>query len=159
MDVGTCAGTSFIANGATVADCQAGQIYAFGAEYGTGLGVATYTANGGNGTNAQGGLIDVLFVPASDQTVVTANGGTNGGLGGTILIEDSADIPLPQFQVFGNGVLDLTNVTDPTMPIGSRAREGTVVLAGHTLQVGDKNFSNHLFGVVQGRGARAQACA
>src|SRR5207249_4678990 len=29
MDVGTCAGTGFIANGATVADCQAGQIYAY----------------------------------------------------------------------------------------------------------------------------------
>ena len=49
MDVGTCAGTSFIANGATVAGCQAGQIYAYGAEYGTGLGVATFTGNGGNG--------------------------------------------------------------------------------------------------------------
>ena len=63
MDVGTCSGTSFIANGATVADCQAGQIYAFGAEYGTGQGLATYTANGGNGTGAEGGLIDVAFIP------------------------------------------------------------------------------------------------
>ena len=90
---------------------RAGQVYTFGAGYGTGEGLATYTANGGNGNNAEGGLIDVLFVPANSQTTVTANGGTNGGLGGTILIEDSADIPLPQFQVFGNGVLDLTNVT------------------------------------------------
>ncbi|MFL6414420.1 MAG: hypothetical protein ACJ74Y_01965, partial [Bryobacteraceae bacterium] len=87
MDVGTCAGTSFVANGASLADCQAGQIYAYGAEYGTGLGVATFTGNGGNGTNGQGGLIDVFNLPLSDQTVVIANAGTNGGLGGIILVE------------------------------------------------------------------------
>ena len=157
MDVGTCAGTTFIANGATVADCQAGQIYAFGAEYGTGLGVATFTANGGNGSNAQGGLIDVLFVPANSQTIVTANGGTNGGLGGTILIEDSADIPLPQFQVFGNGVLDLTNVTDPTMPIGSLAGDGIVLLAGHTLSIGNNDLSTTFSGVMQDSGGLIKA--
>jgi hypothetical protein len=141
IDDGTCNGTSFIANGATVADCQAGQIYAFGAEYGTGQGLATYTANGGNGSDAEGGLIDVLFVPANAQTIVRANGGINGGLGGTIMIEDSADILLPQFQLFGNGVLDLTNVTDPTMPIGSIAGNGIVLLAGHSLSVGNNNLS------------------
>jgi len=113
IDGGVSEGATFLAEGATVADAQGGQVYAFGGD-----GYSTYTADGGNGTNAQGGVIDVLYVPASDQTVVTANGGTSGGLGGTILIEDSADIPLPQFQVFGNGVLDLTNVRDPTMPIG-----------------------------------------
>jgi hypothetical protein len=52
-----------------VADCQAGQIYAYGAEYGTGRGVATFIRNGGNGTNAEGGLIDVFHLPLSDQTV------------------------------------------------------------------------------------------
>jgi autotransporter-associated beta strand protein len=157
IDVGTCAGTSFTANGATVADCQAGQIYAYGAEYDTGQGLATYTANGGNGANAQGGLVDVLFVPANAQTVVTANGGTNGGLGGTILIEDSADIPLPQFKVFGNGLLDLRNVTDQTMPIGSLAGNGMVLLAGHTLSVGNNNLSTTFAGIIQESGGLTKA--
>ena len=157
MDVGTCAGTSFIANGATVADCQAGQIYAFGAEYGTGQGLATYTANGGNGTDAQGGLVDVLFVPANTETIVRANGGTNGGLGGTILIEDSADIPLPQFQVFGNGAMDLTNVSDPMMPIGSLAGDGVVLLAGHNLSVGNNNLDTTFSGVIQESGGLTKA--
>src|SRR5438034_4929770 len=98
------------------------------------------TAQGGSGSNAQGGLIDLWYVPASAQTVVTANGGTNGGLGGTILIEDSADIPLPQFQVYGNGVLDLTNVTDNSMAVGSLAGDGMVLLAGHELNVGNNNL-------------------
>jgi autotransporter-associated beta strand protein len=151
MDVGTCAGTSFIANGATVADCQAGQIYAYGAEYGTGLGVATFIGNGGNGTNAQGGLIDVSNLPLSDQTVVIANGGTNGGLGGTILIEGDPVLDVPQFQVFGNGTLDLTNATG-SITIGSLAGDGMVLLAGHTLSVGSNNFDTTFSGVIQESG-------
>ena len=155
MDVGTCAGTSFIANGATVVDCQPGQIYVYGAEYGTGLGVATFTGNGGNGANAQGGLIDVFNLPLSDQTIVIAKAGTNGGLGGTILIEGTParELDLPQFQVFGNGVLDLTNVTDPTMPIGSLAGNGMVLLAGHNLSIGNNNLSTTFSGVIQESGA------
>jgi len=152
MDVGTCAGTSFIANGATVADCQAGQIYAYGAENGTRLGVATFTANGGNGSNAQGGLIDVFHLPLSDQTVVIANAGTNGGLGGTILLEDTDDMPVPQFQVFGNGTLDLTNLTANSIAIGSLAGNGMVLLAGHGLDVGSNNLSTSFSGVIQDSG-------
>jgi autotransporter-associated beta strand protein len=147
IDGGVSDGATFLAKGANVADAQGGQVYAFGGD-----GYSTYTAEGGNGTNAQGGLIDVLYVPASDQTVVTANGGTNGGLGGTILVEDSADIPLPQFQVFGNGVLDLTNVSDNSMPIGSLAGNGMVLLAGHSLSIGDNNLSTTFSGVIQDSG-------
>lgn len=99
----------------------------------------------------------MLFVPANAQTVVRAYGGINGGLGGTILIEDSADIPLPQFQLFGSGVLDLTNVTDPTMSIGSLAGNGIVLLAGHTLSVGNNNLSTTFSGVIQESGGLTKA--
>jgi autotransporter-associated beta strand protein len=156
MDVGTCAGTSFIANGATVADCQAGQIYAYGAENGTGLGVATYTGNGGNGTNAQGGLIDVFNLPLSDQTVVIANPGTNGGLGGTILIEGDPVLDPCQFQVFGNGTLDLANATG-NIAIGSLSGSGIVLLDGHTLAAGSNNFDTIFSGVIQETGALTKA--
>jgi autotransporter-associated beta strand protein len=156
MDVGTCAGTSFIANGATVADCQAGQIYAYGAEYGTGLGVATYTGNGGNGTNAQGGLIDVFNLPLSDQTVVIANAGTNGGLGGTILIEGDPVLAPCQFQVFANGTLDLANATG-NIAIGSLSGSGIVLLDGHTLAAGSNNFDTIFSGVIQETGALTKA--
>jgi autotransporter-associated beta strand protein len=102
-------------------------------------------------------LIDVLYVPASTETIVTAEGGTNGGLGGTILIEDSADIPLPQFQVFGNGTLDLINVTDSSMPIGSLAGDGIVLLAGHILTIGNNNLDTTFSGVLQETGALTKA--
>jgi len=156
MDVGTCAGTSFIANGATVADCQAGQIYAYGAEYGTGLGVATYTGNGGNGTNAQGGLIDVFNLPLSDQTVVIANAGTNGGLGATVLIEGDPVLDPCQFQIFGNGTLDLINATG-VIAIGSLSGSGIVLLDGHSLTIGSNNFDTIFSGTIQESGALTKA--
>ena len=151
MDVGTCSGTSFIANGASVADCQAGQIYAYGAEYGTGLGVATFTGNGGNGTNAQGGLIDVFHLPLSDQTRVIANAGTNGGLGGTVLIEGGPVLDPCQFQVFGNGTLDLTNATG-TLAIGSLSGSGMVLLDGHNLTIGGNNLDTTFSGTIEESG-------
>jgi autotransporter-associated beta strand protein len=145
-------GATFVANGATIADAHGGQVYTYGGD-----GYSFFIANGGTGSDAQGGLIDLVYVPASAQTVVTANGGANGGLGGTVLIEDSADIPLPQFQVLGNGVLDLTNVTDPTMPIGSLAGDGLVLLAGHYLSLGNNNLSTTFSGVIQEGGRLTKA--
>ncbi len=151
MDVGTCAGTRFIANGATVADCQGGQIYAYGAEHETRLGVATYTARGGNGANAQGGLVDVYHLPLTVQTVVTAMGGSNGGLGGLLQMEDTDDLPMPQFRVFGNGTMDLNQVTK-SLSIGSLAGDGLVNLAGHDLNIGGNNLSTTFAGVISGTG-------
>lgn len=140
-------GASFIATGATVADAQGGQVYSYGGD-----GYSTFTTEGGSGSNAQGGLIDVWYVPASSQTIVTANGGTNGGLGGTILLEGAPVISLPQFQVFGNGTLDLTNTTGD-VGIGSLSGSGVVLLDGHSLSVGINNLSTRFSGVIQESGA------
>jgi autotransporter-associated beta strand protein len=139
-------GASFIANGGTTADAQGGQVYTYGGD-----GYSTFTAEGGSGSNAQGGLIDVWYVPASSQTIVTANGGTNGGLGGTILLEGAPIISSPQFQVFGNGTLDLTNTTGD-VGIGSLSGSGVVLLDGHNLSVGINNLSTRFSGVIQESG-------
>ena len=84
FDFGTASGANFIANGAASAGPQAGQVYVYGAD-----GYATFTGNGGRGSGAEGGLIDLFALPASEQTLVIVKGGTNG-LGGTILIEGEA---------------------------------------------------------------------
>jgi autotransporter-associated beta strand protein len=148
FDVGRAAGANFIANGATVADAQAGQIYVYGGD-----GYATLTGKGGSGSGAEGGLIDLFNLPNSDQTIVIAESGANGGLGGHILLETDAVVDLAQFQVFGNGLLDLTNVTISTMPIGSLAGNGVVLLAGHGLSAGNNNLSTTFSGVIQDAGS------
>jgi autotransporter-associated beta strand protein len=151
MDVGTCAGTNFIANGASKVDCEGGQIYAYGAENDTRLGVATYTANGGNGSSAQGGLIDIYHLPLERQTVVIAKAGSKGGEGGLLQMEDTDDMPVPQFEVFGNGTMDLSKVTK-SLAIGSLAGDGLVNLPGHNLTIGGNNLSTTFSGVISGSG-------
>jgi fibronectin-binding autotransporter adhesin len=150
-DGGTSAGATFNIMGSTVPGAQAGQIYVYG-----GFGYATFMANGGNGSNAPGGLIDLFALTFSDQTVVTANGGINDGLGGTILVEGTADAHLPQFEVFDNGTLDLTNATGDVV-IGSLSGSGIVLLDGHTLSIGSNNFDTTFSGVIQDSGELTKA--
>src|SRR5205085_9859227 len=114
-----------------------------------GDGYATFTGKGGRGSDAEGGLIDLFNLPNSDQTVVIAEAGRNGGLGGSILIEEDAVLDQGQFQLHGNGTLDLINATTQAVSIGSLAGNGIVSLAGHTLSIGNNNLSTSFSGMIQ----------
>src|SRR5581483_2974471 len=151
-DYGTAAGASFIANGATAAGPQAGQIYVYGGD-----GYASFRGKGGRGSGAEGGLIDLFNLPNSDQTVVIAEAGKNGGLGGSIMVEEDAVLDQGQFQLHGNGTLDLINATTQTVSIGSLAGNGIVLLAGHTLSIGNNNLSTSFSGVIQQGGGLTKA--
>jgi autotransporter-associated beta strand protein len=59
---------------------------------------------------------------------------------------------VPEFRVFGNGTLDLTNLTANNIAIGSLAGNGMVLLAGHSLDVGSNNLSTSFSGVIQDSG-------
>jgi autotransporter-associated beta strand protein len=146
-DYGTANGARFIANGATTAGPEAGQIYVYGGD-----GYATFRGKGGRGSGAQGGLIDLFSLPNSDQTVVIAEAGRNGGLGGTIMVEQAAVLDQGQFQLHGNGTLDLTNATTQIVSIGSLTGNGIVLLAGHALSIGNNNLNTSFSGLIQDSG-------
>jgi autotransporter-associated beta strand protein len=146
-DYGTADGARFIANGATSAGPEAGQIYVYGGD-----GYATFRGKGGRGSGAQGGLIDLFNLPNSDQTVVIAEAGRNGGLGGTIMVEQAAVLDQGQFQLHGNGTLDLTNATTQIVSIGSLTGNGIVLLAGHALSIGNNNLNTSFSGLIRGSG-------
>jgi hypothetical protein len=141
IDYATAAGANFIANGATTAGPQAGQIYVYGGD-----GYAIFTGNGGQGSGAEGGLIDLFGLSPSNQTIVIAKGGTNGGLGGNIVIEGDPALDLGQFQVFGDGLLDLSRAANGIV-IGSLAGDGMVSLGGYSLSIGNNNLSTIFSGV------------
>ena len=147
IDGGTCEGASFSANGATIANAQGGQIYVYGGD-----GYATFTGKGGRGNGAEGGLIDLFNLPNSSQTVVIAEAGRNGGFGGSIMVEEDAVLDQGQFQLHGNGTLDLINATTQMVSIGSLAGNGIVSLAGHSLSIGNNNLSTSFSGLIQESG-------
>jgi autotransporter-associated beta strand protein len=151
FDYGTANGANFIANGATSAGVQGGQIYVYG-----GNGYATFTGRGGRGGGAEGGLIDLFGLPNSDQTIIIARAGSNGALGGHIVVEGGGYHPvldLAQFQLFGNGLLDLTQVTTGGITVGSLSGNGVVSLSWHTLSIGNNNGSTSFSGLIQDSGA------
>ncbi|CAN5434845.1 hypothetical protein BH18VER2_BH18VER2_07190 [soil metagenome] len=145
---GALEGASFIANGAAVPGAEEGQIYYFG-----GSGYATFTGHGGQGSRTEGGLIDLYALPVSGQTVVIAEGGTDGGGGGRIKIEGAAAINRAQFRVYGNGVLDLRTAAAPGPLIGSLEGDGVVSLTSNALSVGDNHLSTTFAGTIEGTGA------
>jgi autotransporter-associated beta strand protein len=101
-------------------------------------------------------LIDLFSLPNSDQTLVIARGGTDGGLGGHIVVEGGGYHPvldLAQFQLLGNGLLDLTQVTTAGITIGSLSGNGVVSLSGHRLSIGNNNMSTTFSGLIQDSGA------
>lgn len=149
IDIGVCAGASFIANGATSAGPQGGQVYTYG-----GAGSASFTAKGGEGSGAQGGLLEIHNIANSNQTVVTAEGGSNGGLGGMIVIEGlPTSLDQVQFQMLGNATMELTDLfMTHTITIGSLSGDGTVSLSRYILNIGSNNLDTTFSGVIQDKG-------
>ncbi len=149
IDIGICAGCTFIANGATSAGPQAGQVYTYG-----GAGYATFTAKGGQGSGAQGGLIEIHNIANSNETIVTAENGKNGGWGGMIVITVSpTSLDQVQFRLLGNGTLAVTDLYRQTsVTIGSLSGKGTVSLGGFTLNIGSNNLDTTFSGLIQESG-------
>ena len=149
LDIGICNGASFIANGTTSAGPQGGQVYTFG-----GSGYATFTAKGGQGSGAQGGLIAINNMPNSSQTLVTAEAGINGGLGGVIELNVTpSSLDQVQFQLLGNGIMDLSGLLQNAVTIGSLSGQGSVLLSSFILNIGSNNLSTTFSGVIQDNGS------
>ena len=149
LDIGICEGATFVANGASSAGPQGGQVYTYG-----GAGYASFTAKGGQGNGAQGGLIAINNLPDSNQTVVTAESGSNGGLGGMITINVTpSSLDQVQFQLLGNGTMDLSGLLQNAVTIGLLSGQGTVLLGGFMLTIGSNNFDTTFSGVIQDSGA------
>ncbi len=66
-------------------------------------------------------------------------------------------LPCLSTRVFGNGTLDLTNLTANTITIGSLAGSGLVLLDGHNLSVGSNNLSTTISGSIQEGGTLIKA--
>jgi autotransporter-associated beta strand protein len=148
MLTGISAGANFIANGAATTGPQAGQLYIYG-----GSGYATFTGNGGTASGAEGGLVDLFTPPNSIQTLFIAQGGTNGGLGGDIVIEPKAVVDQAQFQLMGDGLLDVTKVKVKSVTVGSLQGDGLVSLANKTIEIGNNNLATTFAGTIQGSGS------
>ncbi len=148
IDRGICEGARFIAKGASSAGPQGGQVYTYGGE-----GYASFTAKGGQGSGAQGGLIEIQNICNSGQTVVSAEAGRDGGLGGMITLTGKpVTLDQVQFRLQGNATMALSVLVTRSATIGSLSGKGAVSLGGFLLTIGGNSLDTTFSGVIQDNG-------
>jgi autotransporter-associated beta strand protein len=85
--------------------------------------------------------------PSAGNATLIANGGTNGGGGGFFLFADGSLGGTARLEVFGNGYMDVSAHTGPSLSIGSMEGDGQIYLGKSTLMVGTNNLSISFSGV------------
>jgi autotransporter-associated beta strand protein len=124
---------------------------------------ATIINNGGGLDFGGGG--QTVFSGSSDakNSTLIANAGVPaiigphiiipGGLGGSILFNDTSTGGTARVEVFGNGSVDISSHSTPGVTIGSVEGTGNVFLGANNLTVGSSNLSTNFSGVAQDGGA------
>src|SRR5713226_121695 len=76
--------------------------------YGPSAERCTFTSNGGSATNTSGGYTEFSNTFDTGDSVLIANGGTNGGNGGLLVLLDSSVVG-GRVELFGNGMLVISS--------------------------------------------------
>lgn len=88
-----------------------------------------------------------------------ANSGSNGGEGGIITFWETSAGGQARVELFGSGTLDLSNLTNPGLTIGSLSGNGIVLLDTHNLTIGNNNLTTTFSGSIWGSGSLAKTGA
>ena len=147
---------NFTVNGGAGANSFGGAVNFFADN--TSAGNANFTVNGGTAPNANGGSVSFRGDRGNNDAALIANGGTNGGLGGTIYFAGQFKARRTQVEVYGNGALDVSGQSRspfglPGARIGSLAGDGLVFMGGVVLEVGRNNLDTTFSGTMQDGGA------
>ena len=119
--------------------------------FGTG-GDATFINNGAAATDGFKG--ETLFQDTDDagNAVLIANGGLDGGDGGSIQFATASTGGTARVEVSGNGNLDISPHDAPGVTIGSIEGDGDVFLGANNLTVGTNNLGTTYSGLIQDGG-------
>ena len=132
-------------------------------------GNSTIINNGGGILVGQGGRTTFSASSAAGSSTLIANAGAPpifgggggiiiflpGGDGGSILFNDNSTGGTARVEVFGNGNVDISGHTSPTVTIGSLEGTGNAFLGANNLSVGSNNLSTTFSGVAQDGGNSA----
>ena len=131
---------------------------------------STIINNGGANFFGQGGRTTFSASSTAGSSTLIANpgapdifGGGGGGIiifvpggdGGSILFNDNSTGGTARVEVFGNGNVDISGHTSPTVTIGSLEGTGNAFLGANNLNVGSNNLSTTFSGVAQDGGNSA----
>jgi autotransporter-associated beta strand protein len=120
---------------------------------------ATIVNNGGQTHFASGGQTTFSDSSSAGNATLIANAGLLGfhsllsGYGGSIQFLGNSTGGTARVEVFGNGGLDISGHTAPSVTIGSIEGSGFVALGANNLRVGGNNLSTTFSGMAQDGGS------
>ncbi len=115
--------------------------------------LTTFTNDGGASSGAVGGAIYFEGDSSAGSATITNDSGTGGGLGGATYFTGSSDGGTARAITNGDGIFDISGLTDSGMNIGSIEGSGTYYLGDKILTVGGNNLSTILSGGLDDGGA------
>ena len=150
-DNSTAAEGIFTNEGSVVGNGYAGTFTTF--EDNATAGNATITCNGGEVAGAEPGQLLFLGTASAGSAALIAKGGLGGAGGGRIMFGETSNGGEARVELFGNGTLDLANLTSPGLTIGSLEGNGIVLLDTHSITIGSNDLSTSFRGLIQDSGA------
>lgn len=141
---------TFINNGGVVSGASGGLITF--ASNGS-LGSSIFVNNGGVVSGAEGALFQYFGRDGGTATLI-ANGGADGGAGGSIIFFEEADARGARIQVFGNGSFDISPSNGASVRVGSLEGSGLVFLGANDLSVGGNGLDTLFSGSINDGGFR-----
>jgi autotransporter-associated beta strand protein len=152
-DNSTAADGTFTNTAATTFEAYTGGRTSF---YDSSTAANAFIANEGGvaaGDPEDGGQVQFFEVASAGSATLLANGGSQGGEGGRITFWQTSDGGEARVELFGNGTLDITNLTSVGLTIGSLEGNGIVSLGPKSLTIGTNDLSTVFGGVVRDSGA------
>ena len=112
-------------------------------------GSGTITADGGTVAGGRGAETEFRDSSSAGSATLIANGGTSGGGGASLFFVGTAGGGTARVVVNGNAYLDMNQLTNGGMGVGSIEGSGSYYLGGNALTTGDNNLSTTVSGVIQ----------
>jgi autotransporter-associated beta strand protein len=113
---------------------------------------ATITSEGATVSGAGGGVTSFYNQSLAGSSILIATGGSSGGEGGMIQFQAGARGETARVEVFGNGMLDLSQHNSNAFSIGSIEGDGIVKVGSSGLTVGTNNLSTTFSGLIEDDG-------
>jgi autotransporter-associated beta strand protein len=110
-------------------------------------GTATLITNGGSASGAGGA--QTLVENSGENATFVINGGTNGGDGGRVSFSSESTAEDARFEIFGNGLLDISTTSLPPPAIGSIEGDGLILVGTGGLTVGNNDLTTTFAGEIR----------
>jgi autotransporter-associated beta strand protein len=150
-DTSSARSATFTNNGSAVSGAAGGRAF-FNAA--ASAGKAIFVNQGAVGVTSlfAGARTEFVDSATAARSTLTANGGTNGGVGAVIHFGGDSDGGKARVILAGNGSLDISDHNSPGLTIGSVEGDGNVFLGGLQLSIGANSLNTTLSGLIQDGG-------